>query len=141
MLYLSACSIVKDETPFLAEWVEFHRLVGMEHFTIYDNESRVPVSETLARQVASGFVTVEPVRGRGKQMEVYRLHAERNRHLSEWTAFLDADEFVIPHESDDIRDILTDIGRTHYGLAINWQVFGTSGYLDTPPTRGAVPGL
>lgn len=37
--YLSIGAIFKDEAPYLAEWIEFHRLVGVEHFFLYDNLS------------------------------------------------------------------------------------------------------
>lgn len=31
-VYLAVCAIFRDEAPYLAEWIEFHRLVGVEHF-------------------------------------------------------------------------------------------------------------
>jgi len=37
--YLSICAIFKDEAPYLPEWIEFHRLVGVERFFLYDNGS------------------------------------------------------------------------------------------------------
>ena len=38
--YLSACSCLGYETPYLLEWVEFHRLVGVERFFLYNNGDR-----------------------------------------------------------------------------------------------------
>ena len=35
--YLAICAIYRDEAPYLREWIEFHRLVGVEHFFLYDN--------------------------------------------------------------------------------------------------------
>jgi hypothetical protein len=35
----SVVAIVRDEGPYLAEWVAFHRLQGFDRFLIYDNES------------------------------------------------------------------------------------------------------
>lgn len=36
---LSICAIMKDEGPYLVEWLEFHKLVGVEKFYLYDNSS------------------------------------------------------------------------------------------------------
>jgi hypothetical protein len=38
--YLSICAIFKDEAPYLQEWIEFHRLLGVEKFYLYNNNSR-----------------------------------------------------------------------------------------------------
>ncbi len=29
---VSLCAIFKDEADYLKEWIEFHRIVGVEHF-------------------------------------------------------------------------------------------------------------
>ena len=39
--YLSICAIYRDEAPYLVEWIEFHRLVGVEHFYLYDGFKRL----------------------------------------------------------------------------------------------------
>ena len=38
-IYLAICAIFRDEAPFLDEWIAFHRLMGVEHFFLYDNGS------------------------------------------------------------------------------------------------------
>ena len=37
--YLSICAIYRDEAFYLREWLEFHRLVGVERFFLYHNLS------------------------------------------------------------------------------------------------------
>lgn len=32
MAYLSICATFKDEAPYIPEWIEFHRRVGVDHF-------------------------------------------------------------------------------------------------------------
>lgn len=132
MHYLTVCAIVRNEARYLREWVEFHRLVGVEHFYIYDNDSEVPVSATLAEQIGAGVVTVETVSGRGQQMPTYNRHGQERRYDSVWTAFIDGDEFIVPHGGDDLRELLCEFEGDYAGLVINWQVFGTSGHLVRP---------
>ena len=45
--YLSLCAIVKNEAPYLPEWIEFYKLVGVEKFYIYDNDSTDNTKEVL----------------------------------------------------------------------------------------------
>ncbi|QJX01323.1 glycosyltransferase family 92 protein [Frigoriglobus tundricola] len=132
MHYLSVCAIVRNEARYLPEWVEFHRLVGVEHFYVYDDDSEVPVAVSLAAQIAAGYVTVEAVPGRGQHMQVYNRHGEQRRYDSMWTAFIDGDEFLVPHEGDDLRPLLSEFESEYAGLVVNWQVFGTSGHLLRP---------
>ena len=39
MAYLSIWALYQDEAPYMREWIEFHRLMGVEHFFLYDHDS------------------------------------------------------------------------------------------------------
>lgn len=56
MYALSVASIIKNE-PDILEWIEYHRLVGVEHFYIYDNESTDGLKEKLSKYIDAGIVT------------------------------------------------------------------------------------
>jgi len=45
--YASICIMVKDEEYYIQEWLEYHRLIGFEHFYIYDNNSEIPVESYI----------------------------------------------------------------------------------------------
>ena len=52
MDYLALCLYVKDEDEaYLHEWVDYHSLLGVERFFIYDNLSQVSVRETYSNQM------------------------------------------------------------------------------------------
>ena len=36
---IAIVAIAKNEGPYLREWIEYHRLVGIKRFYLYDNES------------------------------------------------------------------------------------------------------
>src|SRR5271165_4385432 len=36
---LAICAIFQNEAPYLKEWIEFHKLVGVQHFYLYNNLS------------------------------------------------------------------------------------------------------
>jgi hypothetical protein len=131
MRELSVCAIVKDETPYLVEWVEFHRLVGVEHFHIYDNGSRIPVSQTLARQISEGVVDAIDFPGVDQHLPAYGHYIINFANASEWVAFIDADEFLFPTVVDDLRQLIREY-KDHAGLVVNWVPFGSSGHLERP---------
>lgn len=45
---LAICVIVKNEAPYMKEWIDYHRLVGVEKFYVYDNESTDSLLSVLA---------------------------------------------------------------------------------------------
>lgn len=129
---LSICAIVKDENVYLPEWIAYHLAAGVEHFYIYDNGSKVPIATTLAHEVSAGVVTVIPYPGRCLQMVSYNDCMKRFAGESRWIAIVDADEFIVPKGTDDLRPMLVDY-QDFGSLAINWQVFGSSGFDTRPP--------
>ena len=53
--YLSVCAIYKNEARYLAEWLEFHLLAGVEHFFLYNNDSTDDHREVLAPYLRAGW--------------------------------------------------------------------------------------
>lgn len=46
--FLAVCVIIKNEARYLAEWIVYHQLVGVDHFYIYDNNSEDDLAGVLA---------------------------------------------------------------------------------------------
>src|SRR5262245_48829439 len=53
---LSFCMIFQNDAPYLKEWIEFHRLVGGQHFYLYNNLSTDNYQEVLAPYIREGIV-------------------------------------------------------------------------------------
>lgn len=131
--YLTLVAIVKDEERHLAEWVRYHRKVGVEKFVIWDNDSRVPVAIAL-KDVMDSSITIMLAHGSGAQQGVYTATLAQLVGKSEWALFLDADEVIVPQKTDDVRVMLADY-MEHGGLCVNWRMFGSSGHLTPPPSQ------
>src|SRR5262245_4909673 len=58
--YLAIVAVVKNEAPYLEEWLDFHCLVGCSHFYIYDNGSTDGTVEILGNYERKGIVTPLP---------------------------------------------------------------------------------
>lgn len=127
---LAACGFFAEETPYLREWVEFHRLVGFDHFFMFCNDQDPSEAwGVLAPYQRMGLATLVHWPGKPamqRQMDAY-LQLCRSR-LAEWIAFIDLDEFFVPNACDSVPELLE--GYSHAdALAVNWRVFGTSGRI------------
>ena len=134
MRYLGICAIIKDETPFLAEWVAYYMHLGVEAFYLYDNRSEVPVAETLAafsRLRTDTVLSVYDAPGRAMQMPVYNHCLNEHDSACRWLAFIDLDEFVVPKQVDSIPEMLAEY-ESHAGLALSWKGFGSNGHKLRP---------
>lgn len=131
MNYLSAVCIAKDE-PDLEEWVRYHQLIGVEKFFIFDHKSAQPIEQQLAPLIASKLVTVIRATGQYPQVPLYEWALKNHQPTSRWLAFIDADEFLVPKQTDDLRTLLRDYEQFG-GLGVHWLLFGSSGHEKRPP--------
>jgi Glycosyltransferase family 92 len=131
--YLSIMAIFRNEAPYLEEWIEYHKLVGVEHFYLYNHESTDQYLEVLAPYVQSGEVTLTDWSGNGEVHGKFRAvqlgaidHAiKRTRGVSFWLAIIDIDEFLVPTQSTSLLPTLQK-NEAYGALMIHWRIFGTS---------------
>ena len=53
---LSLCLIFKNEAPFLKEWLDFHFMLGVEHFYMYNNNSTDNFREIIQPYIEKGII-------------------------------------------------------------------------------------
>lgn len=139
---LAACAIVRDEGPYIDEWIAFHQLVGVEHFFLYDNLSEDHTREVLKPYIEAGLVTLIawPYESNTlKEWEAIQLRAYKNAlrrtiGKARWLAVFDVDEFLVPVQNASVVSLLSryndnpDVG----GVFCYCVVFGTS-WIDKVP--------
>ncbi|MDR1310612.1 MAG: glycosyltransferase family 92 protein, partial [Burkholderiaceae bacterium] len=125
--FLAVVAIVKDEGLYLAEWIEYHKLVGVDVFFVYDNDSTDNTPEVLAPYIARGDVVYTPWSGMRQQHRVYNAALQRFRMETRWLAFIDLDEFIVPLKKQCIPDVLADFSD-QVGLSAHWLMYGDSGH-------------
>jgi glycosyltransferase involved in cell wall biosynthesis len=129
---LSICAIMKNEGPYLIEWLEFHKLLGVERFYLYDNCSDDLTTQILDYYINIGEVIYHYWPDRPGQVSAYNHCLENHRLESEWIAFIDLDEFLFPTVGDNLLEILEEFSGVS-AVVINWLIFGTSGHQKRPP--------
>lgn len=142
---LSICMIFQDEAPYLKEWIEFHRLVGVEHFYLYNNLSNDNYKEVLQPYIDKHIVELidwpHPSNNVQEwdsiQIAAYNDGFKRAKWKTKWLAILDCDEFLFPTQSNDLRKFLESYEEIPGigGICVNWVVFGTSGVGKIPSNQ------
>lgn len=145
--------VAKNEAPYLAEWIAAHSAVGFDRIVLYDNGSTDETRQIV--ESAAKFVRVElvdwPSREVRYQADAYEDAVVKFGHDHSWMAFLDLDEFLVPSGGLRLETILERC-RSSAGVAVNWQVYGSSGHELRPTatvtesfqfkaTRGFPPNL
>lgn len=54
---IAIVAIAKNEGPYIREWIEYHRLLGVTKFYFYDNESEDQTKEILKSYIQSNLVS------------------------------------------------------------------------------------
>ena len=125
-MVIGVCSIIKDcDENYLKEFIEWHTLIGVDYFFIYDNDSAVPIKTILT----GNNIFVYDFKGDVKQLPAYMdcIAKQKNGEQvkCDWVAFIDDDEFIVP-ECGDIKRVLSDYDK-YSGVGINWLMFGSNG--------------
>lgn len=123
----------QNEAEWLKEWIEYHKLIGIEHFYLFDNGSSDNFEEILKPYVKKGLVEVYHYPHVGQtQQEFLSIQfflnmraVELAKHEAKWLAIIDVDEFIVPQQTDSLRDVLRNY-ENYGGLYANWLMFGTA---------------
>lgn len=141
---LSVCAIVRDEAPYLAEWLAFHRLVGVERFYLYDDGSLDGTPEIALERACRDVVLtlwgpgrsdyycpVECRYGKTDQVTAYNHFLRHFGGETEWCAFMDVDEYLHHSTVYDLR-VALEGQESHLALWVPWLVFGSNGHQTRP---------
>lgn len=143
---LSVVAICKNEGAYLAEWLVYHRLVGVDRFYIYDNASTDNTREVLEPFIREGWVVYTPWPYARQQIQAYNDALPKVRLSTQWLAIIDLDEFIVPVAKKTIPEILDDY-RDEVGLSAHWVFYGDNGHatktsglvIERFTARAAVP--
>lgn len=130
---LSIVAIFQNDARYLKEWIEFHKLIGVEHFWLYNNCSTDNYAEVLEPYRAAGIVELInwPRKSNGLvhwnriQCEAYMDAVSRAKSFSNWLAIIDTDEFLFSPKTDSVPEILKGYKKAG-AVGVNWLGFGTS---------------
>jgi hypothetical protein len=124
------CAIFKNEAKYLKEWIEYHLLLGVEHFYLYNNFSSDDYLDVLQYYIDVKLVTLYDWPYPQGQSSAYEHCFTNHSKDTSWLACIDIDEFIVPKYETTIPNWLKPYEK-YPSVAIYWKVFGTSGYMKT----------
>lgn len=145
----SVCALFKNEAKYLKEWIEYHLLIGIDHFYLYNIDSLDPFIKILSPYIEKKIVTLVHWHdfigeqddenifkwALGTQIPAYenaaRLHAVRE---TKWLVFLDINEFLVSPQTSSIASIL-DKYSEYPGVSLACDYFDANSKKFTVPRR------
>lgn len=127
---VSICAIFKNESQYLKEWIEYHKIIGVNHFYLYNNNSTDNFKKVLDTYIEEGLVDLIDWPKNQAQMECYHNCITRFKDESQWIGFIDIDEFINLIKYDNIYDFLKKFQKNRGSVLIYWKIFGSSGLID-----------
>lgn len=137
-----AFTCVKNEGPFLLEWLAYNRLIGVTDFLIFSNDCEDGTDALLARLSDHGVLQHRSQRAtadKSVQWQALQKVAKDNLIAEyDWALFLDVDEFPLIHAAGHrLPDALAALPPEADALAMPWRLFGANGLVrfeDLPVT-------
>ncbi len=146
---IAICSVFKDEAPWLKEWIEYHKILGVSHFRLYNNESSDNYLEVLAPYINSGEVMLLDWPNEDGDLTDWACLRQwpacinglvNLKNIAKWVALIDIDEFILPIEDYDLIAFLEKY-EEYPALVLNWQCFGTSHIVHIPNDKLMIEAL
>ncbi|MEL6550235.1 MAG: glycosyltransferase family 2 protein [Pseudomonadota bacterium] len=133
---VTAVSMMKDEGPFVLEWVAHHLAVGFTDIVVFTNDCSDGTDDMLIRLEELGLVhhrRNDIPEGRRPQPSALKYAQEEPVVTgSDWVLVFDADEFLcIKHGDGSLDGMISEakaLGAN--GIVVTWRIFGSGGVHD-----------
>lgn len=123
---------MRNEGPFVLEWIAHHRALGVSDFLVYTNDCDDGTDALLDALAAADIVTHVRQTPEGRSVQWQALRAAKDHPayaLADWALCIDCDEFVVlkePHA--DLPGLIGAAGAD--AILLPWRLFGSGGHLD-----------
>jgi hypothetical protein len=126
-------ALFRDDARFLKEWIEYNRMMGIDHIYLFNHLSKDDFISVLTPYINDGFISLVNIELNPTSSEQwfrdiqYKTYISMARLLSgqaEWMLLIDTDEFLAPWQSKSIPEFLEKYHEKD-GVAFFWKLFGT----------------
>lgn len=138
---------MKNEGPYMLEWVAYYRSLGIDHFLIYTNDCNDGTDKIAQRLADLGLAThvdnTVPEGGSPQNQMLRRVRKHEEFKNATWVFSVDVDEYLnirlpdasIPALIEKLQDVS---GHSIDAASFAWKLFGCGGvstFEDAPVTR------
>lgn len=119
---------MKNEAPYIVEWVAYHRAIGIDNFLIYTNDCSDGTTEILDRLQEMGVLQHRNNDNwKGNSPQQHALNAALKEDViknCEWIIHIDVDEFInVRCGNGTMDDFLAEVPDAT-NVAMTWRLFG-----------------
>ena len=130
---ITSVTPMKDEGPFILEWLAYHRLIGFNDFIVFSNDCSDGTDKLLDRLDEMGLIRHLP------NPSMYTKHGRHHwtvlnyvNHMgrlwsADWVFSFDVDEFLVVNTGDGTLQALFDRLPEAEVISVNQLNFGTNG--------------
>lgn len=126
---------MKNEGPFILEWLAYHRMIGVDDFLIYTNDCTDGTDTMLQLLQDKGIVQhrENPFRGTELKPQHAALQAAEEEPLiqdADWVVCMDVDEFInVKCGEGHLSDLFAAVGGANM-ISMTWRLFGNNNQRD-----------
>lgn len=122
---------MKNEAPYIVEWVAYHRAIGVDNFLIYTNGCEDGTDEILDRLQQMGLLQHrlnDDWKGNSpQQFALNRSLKEPVIQNADWIIHIDVDEFMNVRCGNGTLDDFLARAPEATNVAMTWRLFGHNG--------------
>ncbi|MEM7545063.1 MAG: glycosyltransferase family 2 protein [Pseudomonadota bacterium] len=129
---------MKNEGPYILEWIAHHRAIGFTDFLVYTNDCEDGTVEILERLQTLGIVTHQPneILLRGPQKSALKWAKEQEiTKGADWILVSDIDEFLnIKIGDGTVQELINHLPDADV-IPVTWRLFSHDGvvpFVDAP---------
>lgn len=128
------CCIVKEENPYLREFVEYYKKLGAENVMIFDNNDSdgEKIEDVIKDYIDSGYVITKDYKNRKVcQLAAYQECYDKYNKKYDWICFFDCDEFLMfRNKRMTIPQFFENKCFDGYDMIhVNWMLYGDNDLL------------
>ncbi|WP_323775600.1 glycosyltransferase family 2 protein [Leisingera sp.] len=122
---------MKNEGPFILEWLAYHRAIGVDDFLVYTNDCTDGTDTMLQLLQDKGIVQhrENPFRNTDLKPQHAALQAAEEEPVireADWLVCMDVDEFInIKCGEGRLPDLFQAVGDANM-IAMTWRLFGNN---------------
>ncbi|MDA8747547.1 glycosyltransferase family 2 protein [Litoreibacter sp.] len=123
---------MKNEGPFILEWIAYHRAIGVHDFLVYTNDCNDGTDELLNLLMDRGIVQRRDNKFHGTDLKPQHwalAASDKEKILKDagWVISMDVDEFINIHVGDGrLDDLYKAVGDANM-ISLTWRLFGNGG--------------
>ncbi|MDO5605070.1 MAG: glycosyltransferase family 2 protein [Paracoccus sp. (in: a-proteobacteria)] len=122
---------MKNEGPFILEWIAYHRAIGVADFLIYTNDCTDGTDDFLRLLERKGLCQWRdnPYRSVDMKPQHAALDAANSEPLvtgADWAICMDVDEYIAVHTGDGTLRALFNAVPDANMISLTWRLFGNS---------------